>query len=309
MTWTPRKEIVVLSIVAILLVLAVIFAPRAHAQAHTMPAPVKHFHTAVASCYAPSDCGPTIAAPSAGHLTTRRRIFANKTLPFGTLVEFRYHKHICIGCCLDRGPYVSGRTFDLSPALYRKLHFFCGVGRAVAHRGAAHEEALEAVGVRLLAIDPGLANTGLVAFVDGKIVEARTIRTTGNAKHDAYEATIARVEDIEAQVADFARLFAPDVTAIESYVDLPSWGDNKRNATLRWTTPLVVYAVARVAVGQVVWQTSAVVLTQYAEYLKRWQAGFSFVPGDELLTNEHTRAAACHGLHAIASAKVARAAR
>lgn len=45
--------------------------------------------------------------------------FAHKTLPLGTIVAFRnYEGGWTIGRCTDRGPYVWGRDFDLSRAMY-----------------------------------------------------------------------------------------------------------------------------------------------------------------------------------------------
>jgi hypothetical protein len=52
---------------------------------------------------------------------------ANKTLPCGTLVEFKYKGRIVRAPVLDRGPYVAGREWDLSAALCQALnHCFTG---------------------------------------------------------------------------------------------------------------------------------------------------------------------------------------
>jgi rare lipoprotein A len=107
-------------------------------------------HAVAASAIASTYGGPgdgsslTIAAPSAGRLERirtgrrltwhqrtegRRPIIAHKSLPFGTIVRITYRRNTVDTICLDRGPYVSGRTFDLGPVAAYRLGFRCGVGR------------------------------------------------------------------------------------------------------------------------------------------------------------------------------------
>lgn len=50
-------------------------------------------------------------------------IVAHKTLPFGTLVEFKYNGKTAVARVADRGPYTSGRTWDLGPGVIRILGF------------------------------------------------------------------------------------------------------------------------------------------------------------------------------------------
>ena len=47
---------------------------------------------------------------------------AHRTLPCGTLVTFRYQGVTLTVPVIDRGPYVSGRTWDLSHGACAKLH-------------------------------------------------------------------------------------------------------------------------------------------------------------------------------------------
>lgn len=54
--------------------------------------------------------------------------FAHRSMPFGTVVTFRYGGQVVAARCNDRGPYVGGRTFDLAPATRRAL----GIGITVA---------------------------------------------------------------------------------------------------------------------------------------------------------------------------------
>lgn len=46
---------------------------------------------------------------------------AHRSLPCGTLITFRYQGKVVTAPVVDRGPYVSGRIFDLTVGLCRKL--------------------------------------------------------------------------------------------------------------------------------------------------------------------------------------------
>lgn len=48
---------------------------------------------------------------------------AHRSLPMGTLVEVTYNGTTVTAPVFDRGPYVGGRTFDLSAAVARSLGF------------------------------------------------------------------------------------------------------------------------------------------------------------------------------------------
>jgi rare lipoprotein A len=60
-------------------------------------------------------CGGTLGAGTLG--------VANKTLPCGTRVTFHYGRHTVTARVVDRGPYVAGREWDLTPAVKARLHF------------------------------------------------------------------------------------------------------------------------------------------------------------------------------------------
>jgi len=74
---------------------------------------------AVASWYGPgfygnrTACGQTYTESSWG--------VAHKSLPCGTLVQFRHNGRVVTAPVIDRGPYIAGRTWDLSAALCRAL--------------------------------------------------------------------------------------------------------------------------------------------------------------------------------------------
>jgi len=64
-----------------------------------------------ASWYGPGFYGNNLGC--GGHLTTHTWGVANKSLRCGTHVRICYHRCV-IATVVDRGPYVYGRTFDLT---------------------------------------------------------------------------------------------------------------------------------------------------------------------------------------------------
>ena len=60
-------------------------------------------------------CGGILRVPELG--------VANKTLPCGTKVTFRYGNRAIRVPVIDRGPYIPGRQWDLSGAAAEALHF------------------------------------------------------------------------------------------------------------------------------------------------------------------------------------------
>ncbi len=64
-------------------------------------------------------CGQTLTRTLVG--------VAHRSLPCGTLITFRSHGHTITAPVVDRGPYVSGRIFDLTYGLCKKLeHCYTG---------------------------------------------------------------------------------------------------------------------------------------------------------------------------------------
>lgn len=83
--------------------------------------------SSVASTYGIGDGLLGSGLAGQGRLDYVRPVFAHKTMPFGTKVQFMYKGRTFIGECQDRGPFVAGREFDLGPRLARELGFG-GVG-------------------------------------------------------------------------------------------------------------------------------------------------------------------------------------
>lgn len=82
---------------------------------------VRVYRPGLASWYGPgfyggrTACGQRLSASILG--------VANKTLPCGTKVTFRYRGRSVTARVIDRGPYAGGREWDLAPAVKRALGF------------------------------------------------------------------------------------------------------------------------------------------------------------------------------------------
>ncbi len=158
---------------------------------------------------------------------------------------------------------------------------------------------------KIAAIDVGLADTAIVVFEDGRFTDAHTITTKADGRRPTFPAVFKRGQEIARRVSRFlAKVPAIKTVAIEGYEDYGG-GVHKRARSgalipNRWTTPavgvLIGDQVERDGLS-VEWQPPGVVLTAYHEHKARWRAGaVGLVPGDELLTNDHLRSAACHAL-------------
>jgi rare lipoprotein A (peptidoglycan hydrolase) len=94
----------------------------------------RHYHAplreAIASWYGPADSGGNLAC-GGGALTSSTLGVANKTLPCNTRVRVcGSPKGPCVNVSVvDRGPYITGREFDLTEATARQIGFLSvGVG-------------------------------------------------------------------------------------------------------------------------------------------------------------------------------------
>ncbi len=103
------------------------------------PCPVRAIRaprTSIASYYHPDLSGGLMA--SCGRYMPSQLMAANKTLPWGTrLTLCRADRPlVCVQVTiLDRGPYISGRDFDVSLAVARKLGMIkAGLCRVTARR-------------------------------------------------------------------------------------------------------------------------------------------------------------------------------
>lgn len=83
------------------------------------------WNTARVSWYGPGFYGHTMAG--GGQLQRDSMVVAHRSLPFGTRVQLVYGGRSTTAVVRDRGPFISGRTFDLGPGTARALGF-SGVG-------------------------------------------------------------------------------------------------------------------------------------------------------------------------------------
>lgn len=67
---------------------------------------------------------------ASGEIFNHRKLtVAHRTLPMGTRVLIQHGKHKVVARVNDRGPYVRGRSLDVSEAVARRLH--------IKHKGVA----------------------------------------------------------------------------------------------------------------------------------------------------------------------------
>ena len=85
----------------------------------------KGWRRARVSWYGPGFYGNTMAG--GGKLTRTSMVVAHRSMPFGTKIQFTYRGRSCTAVVRDRGPYISGRVFDLGPGTAKALGF-SGVG-------------------------------------------------------------------------------------------------------------------------------------------------------------------------------------
>ncbi|HEX3316856.1 MAG TPA: septal ring lytic transglycosylase RlpA family protein, partial [Solirubrobacteraceae bacterium] len=89
---------------------------------NTVLTQVSGWQTSVASVF--TDFGLPIACPVNGGILHRDDLgVANKTLPCGTMVTFRYNGKGIRVPVIDRGPYIEGREWDLTGATAVALDF------------------------------------------------------------------------------------------------------------------------------------------------------------------------------------------
>lgn len=73
------------------------------------------------SWYGPGFYGKHTASGSV--LKRDSMVLAHRSLPFGTRVAITFKGKTVIGTVRDRGPFISGRTFDLGPGVAKALDF------------------------------------------------------------------------------------------------------------------------------------------------------------------------------------------
>jgi rare lipoprotein A len=100
-------------------------------RARSRTGQVNAYRSSHASYYGPGLYGNGTAC--GGTLTPSTVGVANKSLPCGTKVTFRYRGRTVTAKVIDRGPYAAGREWDLTAALKAKLGFG-STGRVLSTR-------------------------------------------------------------------------------------------------------------------------------------------------------------------------------
>jgi rare lipoprotein A len=89
------------------------------------------WHEAIASTYA--QYGTALAC--GGRLEPDTVGVAHRTIACGTEITFRYRGRTATVPVIDRGPFVPGRDFDLTPAAAAKLNLGDDIVTVDWHRG------------------------------------------------------------------------------------------------------------------------------------------------------------------------------
>lgn len=124
---STRKALLILLLAAVIVVMAERGADAHHGKnCHTTRCfdRTANWNSSVASVYDGIGLGGRVACKGywpGGY------VLAHKTLPCGTKVRLRYRGRKVTARVWDRGPYVSGRDFDLDVAVQRRLGFPWGV--------------------------------------------------------------------------------------------------------------------------------------------------------------------------------------
>jgi rare lipoprotein A (peptidoglycan hydrolase) len=107
-----RRTLAAALVVGALVVVALIAGGRHRGRAHgklgTAVASVYHLHGHRLAC--------------GGRMRAGQLGVAHRTLPCGTKVTLQYHSARVTVRVIDRGPFVSGRDFDLTAATARRLN-------------------------------------------------------------------------------------------------------------------------------------------------------------------------------------------
>lgn len=113
----PSVGMLALAICALALIVYGAFVK--HADASPIYEPELPKQSARASCYGPGLIGNHTAS---GQILHRWTIgVAHRTAPLGSRITIRYRGRVVRTRVIDRGPFVHGRTLDLTEALVRKL--------------------------------------------------------------------------------------------------------------------------------------------------------------------------------------------
>jgi Holliday junction resolvasome RuvABC endonuclease subunit len=156
-------------------------------------------------------------------------------------------------------------------------------------------------------VDPGLRRTGLAVVLDGRIVAAHEVRGEEGLTKVPAPKRAERVLDVSVRIAQEVADWMSSLAVVEIAVESYEWqGSDRGNLAHAWMVSMLVGSiVALLPAPYVVFRASEVQhpLYGYGPLLDAWRGGRrGVIPGDEVLSNEHKRDAACQALWAEATA-------
>ena len=161
---------------------------------------------------------------------------------------------------------------------------------------------------RIIAIDPGVEHTGLVYMDEREIFCCKTLTHRDSIAQDGFTKAgkprrlvdqrklAARARSIACAVRDFVAANPHDAVVVEGFQQFTT--GNRANADT-FKTPYLCGYIARELDGEnVIVQTSTEVLRGIDR-----AATVNAYPGGRGCTNDHVRAAACHGIYYLKGRK------
>jgi len=149
----------------------------------------------------------------------------------------------------------------------------------------------------IIAIDPGMRNTGLVHMDGRSIHDVLTISWSGAVRDDQH-ALLLRAYETASTIARWIADKPHEAVVIEGFLNYC-----KRQSGYTFQTPyLCGYIHAALATEHFIIQTSRQVLNprtrgNVAAYKAAMEKGSCPWEGSEKLTNDHLRSAAAHGIY------------
>ena len=147
----------------------------------------------------------------------------------------------------------------------------------------------------IAAVDPGLANTGIVVMDKDRVYATTTLHSVG--KTNSWEETRSRAQKMAVDIVSFIRASEAEHAIVESFEQQSYKGVTKKS----WATVLVLAYLDVALSGAAVWQTPSEALKDTKDYRDLWKAcgdkGAGILLGDKAITNEHLRSAASHGIY------------
>ena len=151
--------------------------------------------------------------------------------------------------------------------------------------------------MNIVAVDPGTSNTGIVYMNERRIICAKTLHYKSTVKADQY-ALRERAENIARQLTAWVVDKPHEVIVMEGFL-----GYSGKGGGYVFQTPyLCGYLHAALRGENIVIQTSRQVLNpksrgNMADLRTLMARGAKPYPGCKHCTNDHLRAAACHGAY------------